>query len=259
MARTELVRTSVARRAAKKPIRAAKPIAKPAKKAARASGRSEKLSQTQHAYAELKRRILDNEMPPDSQHLEQELAEELRMSRTPVREALIRLAEERLVEVRPRHGARVLPISIDDMREVYELLTELEAVAARRVAERGPTPKELADLEAAVAAMDQALLRDDLYAWAKNDDRFHRRLVEICGNSRLKAVVGTFSDQVHRARMQTLMNRPRPVDSNRDHAAVVAAIRQGDPAAAYAIHRRHREQAGAMLLKVLARLGVEAL
>jgi DNA-binding GntR family transcriptional regulator len=198
-------------------------------------------------------------MTANSQHLEQALAEELRMSRTPVREALIRLAEERLVEVVPRHGARVLPLSVDDMREIYELLTELEAVAARRVAERSPTAKQIGELEAAVAAMDQALLRDDLYGWAKHDDRFHRKLVELSGNSRLRSVVGTFSDQVHRARMQTLLQRPRPVDSNRDHAAVVAAIKAGDGNQAYAIHRRHREHAGAMLLKLLERLGLEAL
>lgn len=261
-----MLRTSSSRRAAKKappakkqPKKAAKSMPKSAARSQPAPRATDRVSHTQHAYAEIKRRILDNEMPANSHHLEQELAQDLRMSRTPVREALIRLAEEGLVEVVPRHGARVLPISIEDMREIYELLTELEAVAARRVAERAPTAKQLADLEAAVAAMDQALLRDDLYAWAKHDDRFHRRLVELCGNSRLKAVVGTFSDQVHRARMQTLVQRPRPVDSNRDHAAVVSAIKQGDGNQAYAIHRRHREQAGAMLLKLLERLGLQAL
>lgn len=262
-----MLRTSTSRRVAKK----APPSRKPPKKVAKAADpkstpreqppqrAADRVSHTRHAYTEIKRRILDNEMPANSQHLEQELAKDLRMSRTPVREALIRLAEEGLVEVVPRHGARVLPISIEDMREVYELLTELEAVAARRVAERSPSPKQLAELEAAVTAMDQALLRDDLLAWAKYDDRFHRKLVDLCGNSRLKSVVATFSDQVHRARMQTLTKRPRPVDSNRDHAAVVSAIKLGDGNQAYAIHRRHREQAGTMLLKLLERLGVEAL
>ena len=90
----------------------------------------DRLPQTQRAYREIRRRILDNDMPPNAQYLEQELADALGMSRTPVREALIRLSDERLVEVRPRHGARVLPVSVDDMREIYELMTELEALAA---------------------------------------------------------------------------------------------------------------------------------
>jgi DNA-binding GntR family transcriptional regulator len=136
-------------------------------------GPADKTSATQRAYLELRRRILDNRLPAGSQHLEQELAQTLGMSRTPVREALIRLAEERLVEVRPRHGARVLPVSAGDMREIYELLCELEALAARRVAERGLGPAETAMLEKTVTDMLEALKRDDLDAWAEADRRFH--------------------------------------------------------------------------------------
>ena len=214
---------------------------------------------TQRAYQELRRRILDNTMPAGQQYLEQELAEALGVSRTPVREALIRLAEERLIEVRPRHGARVLPVSGSDMREIYEILGELEALAARRVAERGLDPSGLGELESAVADMDAALGRDDLKAWAAADQRFHERLVALSGNSRLIAVVQTFTDQVHRARMQTLTQRPKPTASNRDHADVVDAIRRRDGERAYAIHRRHRAVAGAMLVALLDRLGVDAL
>src|SRR5690606_26297255 len=96
-----------------------------------------RMSQAQRAYRELRRRILHNEMPPNAQYLEQELADSLGMSRTPVREALIRLSDERLVEIRPRHGARILPVSVDDMREIYEMMTELEAFAVRKLARRG--------------------------------------------------------------------------------------------------------------------------
>jgi DNA-binding GntR family transcriptional regulator len=59
--------------------------------------------------------------------------------------------------------------------------------------------------------------------------------------------------------MQTLKLRPKPVDSNRDHAAVVEAIRKRDGERAAAIHRRHRQQAGAMLLRLLAKRGIEGL
>jgi DNA-binding GntR family transcriptional regulator len=218
-----------------------------------------RLSQTQRAYHELRRRILDNELVPDRQYLEQELADVLRMSRTPVREALIRLSEERLVEVRPRHGARVIPVSAEDMREIYELLTELESLAARKLGERGLRPAQLARFQAAVDDMDQALQRNDLIGWARADETFHSLLVDLCGNSRLKQIVSTVRDQAHRARMQTLKLRPKPVDSNRDHAAVVEAIRKRDGERAAAIHRRHRQQAGAMLLRLLAKRGIEGL
>jgi len=224
-----------------------------------ADGGLHRLSQTQRAYRELRRRILDNEMPPNAHYLEQELADALGMSRTPVREALIRLADERLVEIRPRHGARILPVSVDDMREIYEMMTELEAMAVRKLAERGLSRSELRLLEQAVEEMDAALARDDLKAWARSDETFHALLVDLTGNSRLSQVVATFRDQAHRARMQTLRLRPKPVHSNRDHAAVVEAIRQRDPEKAAATHRQHRERAGAMLLALLARCGSEGL
>lgn len=222
-------------------------------------GTIHRLPQTQRAYRELRRRILDNEMPPNAQYLEQELADALGMSRTPVREALIRLADERLVEIRPRHGARILPVSVDDMREIYEMMTELEGLAVRKLAERGLSRRELRQLEQVVADMDAALARDDLTAWARHDEAFHALLVDLTGNSRLSQVVATFRDQAHRARMQTLRLRPKPVDSNRDHAAVVEAIRQRDAEAAAATHRQHRQKAGSMLLMLLARCGSEGL
>ena len=214
----------------------------------------ERPSQTHRAYLELRRRILDNEMPPNAQYLERDLAADLKMSRTPVREALIRLSGEGLVEVRPRHGVRVLPVSITDMREIYELLTELETLAARKLAERGLSGENLGRLDQVIAEMEAALARDDLVAWAHHDEVFHSLLAELTGNLRLSQIVGMFRDQAHRVRMQTLRLRPKPTDSNRDHAAVVEAIRRRDSDAAAAIHRRHREEGSAKLLKLLTLL-----
>jgi len=207
---------------------------------------------TMRAYAEIKSKILNNELPPGSSHLEQDLAVLLAMSRTPVREALIRLAEERLVEIRPRHGIRVLPISLKDMSDIYDLLTELEAHAARRAAERGLSRSELANLEAAVAAMDNALRDDDLDAWSRADSAFHESLIAASGNDRLVGTVKLFLDQVHRARQYTLRLRPKPVASNDDHRAVVEAIKARDAIRAHRIHHSHRARAGRLLLDLLA-------
>lgn len=214
-------------------------------------------SQSQTAYDELKRRILDNEMPAGELFLEQELAELLGMSRTPVREALIRLANEGMVEVRPRHGMRVLPVSAADMREIYEILTSLESAAAERVASRGVSAEAAAALQDAVDEMEEALAADDRRRWADADERFHLLLVELCGNQRLRSLVGTFWDQAHRARMITLGLRPRPTASNRDHAAVVDAISRGDAEAARRIHRQHRVRSGELLVDLLEKHGLK--
>jgi DNA-binding GntR family transcriptional regulator len=97
----------------------------------------------ERAYRALRSRILDNTWPPGYQALEQALALELGMSRTPVREALIRLHNEGLIEVVPRHGMRVLPVSPADMAEIYTILTSLESLAAELAAPRKPGPREL--------------------------------------------------------------------------------------------------------------------
>ena len=105
-----------------------------------------RLSLVDAAYEQIRRRILDNVWPPGHRALEQEVALALGMSRTPVREALMRLQNEGLVEVIPRHGMRVLPVSPTDMREIYQILTALECMAAELLARRKPGEGELEPL-----------------------------------------------------------------------------------------------------------------
>jgi DNA-binding GntR family transcriptional regulator len=202
------------------------------------------------AYGQIRRRILDNLWPPGHRSLEQEVALALGMSRTPVREALMRLQNEGLVEVIPRHGMRVLPVSPADMREIYQILTALECMAAELVALRKPSDKELAPLVAATRAMDKALQADDLDAWAAADERFHAHLLELAGNRQLQATVMNYGDRAHRARMFTLRLRPKPVNSTQEHMRMVETLRAGDPAAAAAVTRAHRERASRELVAI---------
>ncbi|MDX1401849.1 MAG: GntR family transcriptional regulator [Kiloniellales bacterium] len=218
-----------------------------------------KVSFSELAYRELRRRILENELPAGFQATEQEVAALLDMSRTPTREALVRLASERLVEIRPRHGMRVLPVSAEDMREIYQVLTGLEASAAASVAAKGLSDGELGQLEQAVSDMEDALRDDDLENWAKADERFHALLVDFSGNERLKAVVETFLGQAHRVRRLTLKLRPKPTRSNLAHAAVVKAIKEGDREKAWRVHMKHREESGEMLVGLLQDLGLTQL
>ncbi len=210
-------------------------------------------------YAEIRRRILDNAYPPGFQALEQALATELGVSRTPLREALIRLQKEGLVEVVPRHGVRVLPVSPTDMKEIYEILSALESMAAELAARRRPSDAELAPLEQASRDMVRALESDDLDAWAEADERFHRLLVDLSGNRLLVQSVLGFWDRAHRARRFTLRLRPKPVSSTREHTALVERIRAGDPQGANEVNRAHRERASRELLAILERYRLQQL
>jgi DNA-binding GntR family transcriptional regulator len=175
------------------------------------------------------------------------------MSRTPVHEALVRLENEGLIALVSRHGMRVLPISAADMLEIYEVVTALESTAAELLARRGLDAAGLRPLEQAVDAMDAALERDDLAAWAEADERFHRALLELCGNRRLMQVGFTFREQVNRARLITLPLRARPVRSNRSHRELLALIGAGRADEASALHRAQRQRASAELTEILRR------
>ena len=224
-----------------------------------AASPGERANQADLAYAQLKRLILDGILPAGAQMLEQEAALRLNMSRTPVREAMVRLRQEGMVEIRPRHGMRVLPVSARDMAEIYEVLTALEGTAAEMVARRGIAARPLAALRGAVVDMGKALEGGDLVKWAEADEHFHSQLVQLSGNKRLIQMVGQLWDQAHRARMLTLKLRPTPTNSVLEHGALVDAIASGNPAEARRIHEDHRRRAGAMLVELLERLGLTQL
>lgn len=211
------------------------------------------LSNTERAVLELRRSIFSGELAAGSDHLEAELAERLKMSRTPVREAALVLEAQGLLQLRPRKGVRILPVSPKDMREIYDILIELEGLAAERAAERGYADADLNVLSETLKEMDRALYDGDLGSWAEADDAFHVELVRLGGNMRLASVVAMLWDQVRRVRNITLYMRPMPDKSNQDHHRVVEAIRNGDPVDARQQHRTHRREAQSMLLSLLER------
>ena len=203
------------------------------------------------AYERLKHDIRQNILPPGHQDTEPEYAARLGMSRTPVREALIRLEADGLVQLIPRRGARVLPVSPDDMEDIYEILTALEPAAAAKLAGTRPSAHTLAPLREAYLAMEAALSQDDLDAWADADDLFHRRMLELHGNKRMLEYVKTLFDQAHRARMITLHMREKPVQSTREHKQILEALEAGKSQLVEEIFREHRERARRELLALL--------
>lgn len=209
------------------------------------------LSNTQRALQEMRRMILTGELAAGTDHLESELAETLGMSRTPIREAALMLESKGLLEMRPRKGVRILHVAPEDMREIYDILTELESLAAQRAAEAQYSSADLSVLAESIDKMDQAIKTEDLDAWAEADELFHSELVRLGKNRRVEDIVAMVNDQVRRARLTTLFIRPVPLQSNEDHRAVYRAIRDGEPDVARERHRQHRMQAKSVLLDIL--------
>jgi len=210
---------------------------------------------SQAAYAIIKSQILNSELAPGSQITEQALAQALNMSRTPVREAVVRLEQEGLLTIVPRHGVQISSLSPSDMREIYEILLSLEPTAVELLTLRRPGPDMLAPLIEACDHMEAALKNDppDMRAWIEADAAFHNQLLMMCGNKRLMAMALTVSEQAHRARMFTLPFRPAPHQSTVEHREVLEAMKKGDARLARTLYEHHRRRGGQAMMDLIER------
>ncbi len=201
-----------------------------------------KSTRVDDAYDRLKAEILRSALPPGFQAPEPDIAKRLGMSRTPVREALIRLEGEGLVRLIPRRGVRVLGTTAEDLEEVFALLCALEPMAAAGLAERNLAAKHLEDLESFVQEMEVKIASSDLAGFAQSKIAFDRFLIALNGNQRMERIVRKLQDQIMRARTVLLHLRSAPVCSVQDHRDLLAAIVSGDPQRAHALsedcHRR---------------------
>lgn len=216
-------------------------------------------SRADEAYGAIKDLILTNVWTPGYNEFEPEIALKLGMSRTPVREALVRLEKEGLIRLVPRRGVYVLPISPDDIRDIYFVLAGLEASAAEQLAGSENVRELVGGMRDAIGQMDRALAAEDLAEWAKGDVTFHRLLVEQSGNKRLAEIVSMVNDQAHRARMITLRLRPFPNSSNEEHKAILSAIEAGDRNTSSRLVRDHRLKGTEMVRSALSNLQLKQL
>jgi len=190
------------------------------------------------AYERLKRRILEGVLQPGARLSEPALAGALGVSRTPVREALQRLAQEGLVELRPGKGARVRVLSPREVEEVYEVRALIEGEAAARAAARCDAAG-VRRLEAALDALEAAG-PTDYAAQIAADERFHALLVAAGGNRVLEQVFHDLDAALALTRQFSRDLNQSP-ETRAQHRAIVAAIRTGDAAAARAAAEAHVE------------------
>lgn len=212
---------------------------------------SKAASLVDQVYHDMQNRILNNVWATGHRALEQELAEELGVSRTPIREALARLQRDGLVKVIPRHGMMVLPISLKDIQEIHHILTSLEGLAVEQAASRKLTARELDSLEKSIQKMDAAHERSDIKAWAQADELFHCALVELSGNRILTEVIDNFWGRAQRARLTMLSLRTSTEESAKEHTRLVEAIRHGDSVLAREILESHRKRGIKDLTKLM--------
>jgi GntR family transcriptional regulator, rspAB operon transcriptional repressor len=178
------------------------------------------------------------------------MAEILGMSRTPVRESLVRLETEGWVRLIPRRGFIVTPLVADDLQQIYEVVESLDGAAGRLATNRA-THEELNHLEHLIEEQEKALELNDLLTWTDLDDQFHNYIVDLAQNPRLRGIVDSQSDQLYRARLYTIEFRPKPTHSVIEHKAILAVMRAGEPEAVRTMLQAHRHRARNEILKAL--------
>ncbi len=211
------------------------------------------------AMQKIKQLIFSGELAADSNHLETELAELLGMSRTPVREATLMIQAQGLLEVKPRKGIRIKAISISDINNFYDVLTELECLAIARAASAELSMNMISEAQTLIDTIGCALAREDRHAWIAADEEFHCELVKLSGNEQLVTITRNIHEQMRRLRMVTLHMRPLPEQSQEDHKAILNAILGGDATLAGKIARDHRNAARTMLIEILQNAGFKRL
>jgi DNA-binding GntR family transcriptional regulator len=188
-------------------------------------------SLARRAYEALKQDILSCELRPGAQIFEGELAQRYGTSKTPVREALNLLGQEGLVEVLPRRGYLVAPVTLRDVQEVFQLRLLLETAAAELAAEH-ITEDSLRQLRALVAVRYTYRDRASYSRFLRANRAFHVAVAEASGNRRLAQFVGKLLEDMERILHLGLDLRDSADEMAAEHGELVDALLRGDGALA---------------------------
>jgi DNA-binding GntR family transcriptional regulator len=176
------------------------------------------------AYQELKALLLLGDVPVGARLREERLAERLGMSRTPVRESLLRLHAEHFLERHPEGGYRATVPSAQSMRELYEVRRALEVYALRRTSSDGDRDYEgLEELREEWRAMEGGEIAQDA-EFVHLDEDFHRRLAESAGNSQLAEHLRQVNERIRPVRSHDFMTIGRIATTVEEHLGILEAV-----------------------------------
>jgi DNA-binding GntR family transcriptional regulator len=188
-------------------------------------------------YLQVLQRIQRGSVPGGSKLRDASIAAELGVSRTPVREALLRLSLEGLLSADAGRGFRLPPLDSAELREIGSILASLEPLALDQSPE--PAPQQADRLTDIVRRLEQT--RGDIAGCIELDDEFHRVLLEGCPNRRLLTLVGTLRGGLRRYLHHYLERGGRVSLSSLQHSRIAEALRKGDrPAARQLLERKWR-------------------
>lgn len=184
------------------------------------------VSLADQVFERLETDIITGVYPRGEVLTELKLVENLGVSRTPIREALRRLEQERLIEDTPR-GTMVLGITVDDLIDIMEIRQNIEGLAAYH-ATKNITPEELEELRQINELQDFYYAKQDLERLRQMDDRFHVAIYELCKRHVICDTLKPLHRKTQRYRRLSIGNNQRLTESIQEHKNIFAAIASGD-------------------------------
>lgn len=178
-------------------------------------------------YEELKKRILTGEITPGTRLMEVDLASDMGVSRTPIREAIRKLEKERLVTIEPRKGAYASELDIKDVIDILEVRQEMEGLAAGLAAKRMENKGKIKLTEIG-DKYKIAVMAGDASEMIKYDTEFHRIIVEACDNNILVQMIEQLQELVLRFRYMYYEDTKRVQMQPNEHQVIIDAVCAGE-------------------------------
>ncbi len=182
----------------------------------------------EQAVEQLRKSIVTGQLKPGSMHSEQSIAATMAISRTPIREALLQLSSEGLVEFIPQRGVRITTVDPEHLVQVFEFRAAIEGHCAAQLA-RKADPAVLAELDAELDRQRELSRADDRLAWVEANMDFHSKLVAASNNRLMLETLAPLGSHTMRIGYRMNYRRQRMDESIDEHSAVVEAIRHRDP------------------------------
>jgi len=202
----------------------------------------------QKVYRVLKESIIKGFLEPGTKLLENKIAEEMHVSRTPVREAMQKLVAEGFVKTTPNQTMVVTEVSPEDVKEVLQIRGVLEGLAAR-IAAKKINRQEMDELENVVAQMDIFITKKDLASYCKADDEFHDLILNICGNKWIIQIRDNLGSFIYRFRNTSLSVPGRLKHSLEEHQAIMESLKKHNSEEADRLSQVHMENTVINILK----------
>jgi len=194
--------------------------------------------------------IIKGSLQPRERLMEIQMAEELGVSRTPIREALRKLELEGFIVMVPRKGAYVADLSFKDIADVFEIRAALEGLAAGLAAER-ITEEELEEMERLLVEKREAISNGDILRLVEVDTSFHELMYKASRNERLGVIISNLREQIQRLRKTSLSYPGRMKESLNEHKKIAEAIQSRDVQLARQLAQEHIENAENILIESL--------